>query len=262
MNFSLGFGGPLLKLRPLWSFVAGFLASGSSLSPLQFFLLLFLVEGVMPGWWSSLEALFSGNLPPILAANGKTPILPYAIPGSIAWKAANALGRAITWWKEVFWPERGKALVSWLFFTALALSLTLSQRTEIWPVLMLATALGVAGIISSKHGKEPAPWKALYEISLPWLVGEAAGRNIGLLSFASAIAFGFVAWGMEERRTRWHEGLVFGPLGLLFLSFWFSGKHLLAGGLACLMLGLLGAERQKRHHLLLLALTFTALALR
>lgn len=262
MNLSLSFEGPIFKLRPLWSFVAGFLATGSPFSPLQFFLLLFLVEGLMPGWWRSFKALFSGNSLPLPSANNKMLTPPYALPGSIAWETANLLGRIITWWEKVFWPERGKALGSWLFFTLLALALTFSERIKLWPILMLAMALGIAGVMSTKRGKEPAPWKAFYEISLPWLVGEITGRNVELLSFASAIAFGFVAWGLEDEKTRWREVLIFGPLGLLFLSLWFTGKYLLAGGLACLMLGLLGIDRQKHHHLLLLALFLTALALR
>lgn len=261
MNITLSFRGHLFKLRPLWALVAGFLASSGSL-PLPYFLLfLFLVEGIMPGWWHSLMALAGTNSPP-LPSTGKSFVLPYAVPDSIAWKIAETVGRLLVWWKEAFWPKGGKTFVSFLFFTLLAFSLALSHEPEVGPILVLAAAFGCTGAVLLRQGRDPAFWKSLYEITVPWLIGYAAGRSLEFLPFASAIAFGVVAWGLENQRARWRNWPVFGPLGLLFLVFWFEGRFLMAGGLACLTLGLVGIDSGRRHHLTLLALLLTALALR
>lgn len=262
MNITISFEGPLFRVRPLWAFLAGFLASGGPFSLSQLFLLAFLVEGVMPAWWRSLEALFRGNFPPLSTAGEKSLSIPYAVPGSLAWKAMKGLGRIIAWWGEFFWPERGKVASSFFLFTLLGLSLALFQNPKLWPALSIAGALGVAGVLSIKRGREPAPWKAFYEITIPWLAGFIADHPVGFLPFLCAVGFGIMAWGLENKKALWREWLVFGPLGFLFLALWFKRHFLIAGGLACLGLGLLGDEGESRYPLVLLVFFLVAWALR
>ncbi len=261
MNLALSVEGPFFKLRPFWAFAAGLIASGGSLPLLQLFLLLFLVEGVMPAWWRSFLAVAGARFLPLPSA-GKKLRFPYATPGSLAWKMAEALGQLLAWWGKAFWPERGRDFTSLLIFTLLAPPLSLNRWPGLWPVLLLAVAFGLAGVISLRRGKEPSLWKAFYETAVPWLVGHAAVRSPGWLSLLSALAFGLAAWGLGERKSGWESWPVFGPLGLLFLACWLEGQFLLAGGLACAVLGMLGVDAEKRHRLALLALFLSALALR
>ncbi len=259
MIVTLSFEGPLFRLRPLWAFAAGLLASGGSLPLLHILLLLFLVEGVMPAWWHSLLTLSGPDFPP-LPSTGKKFTFPYAVPGSLAWRTTEALGKLAAWWEKDFWPERGKAFSSLLAFTFLALSL--SHRAGLWPVLALAGALGLAGVMCGRRGMSISIWRAFYSITVPWLAGYTAVRIPGALPLLSAFLFGFAAWVLENGPEGWKSWPLLGSLGLLFLTFWFGGQHLLAGGLACLMLSLPGAKGERRHHLLLLALLLNALALR
>jgi hypothetical protein len=73
MKLMLSFEGHLFKLRPLWAFIAGFLAASSSFSPAQFIILLFLVEFLMPAWWRYLEALFSADFQPFSSSREEVP---------------------------------------------------------------------------------------------------------------------------------------------------------------------------------------------
>jgi len=260
MKLILSFEGPLFKLRPLWAFIAGFLAAGSSFSPAQFLLLLFLVEWLMPAWWRYLKALFSANFSPLPLSGEGFLRFPYSLPGSIAWKMAEALGRFISWWREVFWPEQGKVFSSLLLLSVLAPTLALSQGTRLWPLLLLAGALGFAMVLSVKRGKDHSLLEAFYEITIPWLIGHFANRDLGILSFSSAVAFGLMGWGL--RGKSWEKWLIFGLILLLALAFWWAGRFNLAGGLACLALGFIGAEGRERDFLILLAAFLAALALR
>ncbi len=260
MKLILSFEGPLFKLRPFWALIAGFLAARSSFSLAKFVLLLFLVELLMPAWWRYLEAFFSADFQPLPHSGKRLPHFPYSLPGSIAWKMTEFLGRFISWWAGVFWPEQGKAFCSLLFLSVLAPTLALFQGTRLWPLLLLAGALGLVMALSIKHGKDYSLLKAFYEISIPWLIGHFANRDLGILSFSSAVAFGLMSWGLKGKS--WGKWLTFGLILLLSLAFWWTGFFILAGGLACLALSFIGAEGKERDFLLLLAAFLTALALR
>jgi hypothetical protein len=260
MKLMLSFEGPLFKLRPLWAFIAGFLAASSSFSPAQFIILLFLVEFLMPAWWRYLEALFSADFQPFSPPGRRFLELPYTLPGSLAWRMAEGLGRFVSWWVEVFWPEQGKAFGAFLLLSVLAPTLALFHWSRLWPLLLLAGALGLAMVLSIKLGKDYSLLKAFYEVTIPWLIGHFANRDLGILSFSSAVAFGVMGWGL--RGKSWGRWLVFGLILFLSLAFWWAGRFILAGGLVCLALGFIGAEGKEQDSLLLLAAFLTALALR
>jgi len=260
MKLSLTFEGPFFKLRPLWAFIAGFLAAGNPFSPAQFIILLFLVEWLMPAWWRHLEALTSADFQPFPSSSRRFLQFPYSLPGSIAWKIAEALGRFVSWWVDSFWPQQGKAFGSLLLLSVLAPTLALSQGMRLWPTILLAGALGFAMVLSIKGGKDYSLWEAFYEVTIPWLIGYFANRDLGILPFLSAVAFGLMGWGLRVKS--WGKWLIFGLILLLSLAFWWAGRFILAGGLACLALSFVGAEGKERESLLLLAAFLTALALR
>jgi len=231
------------RLGPTWATVCGVIASGSFDWEGQYWLRLALLILLVDGGWGTLWTALGGT-------NWATPlrrwrnwrfgepfvIPPYTLPGSPGDRASRWLGQLRTWWRDIFWPACGPAVLAIAIALPVTLVLGIFLGTEV--VLLSAAALAMMQLGMAWEGGQGviAPkWNAIISLSLPWLAGHATFGHITLQSAGLALAFA-LAWGSAWRaHSPWERALGIGTqlLGAMLLVI--LHNPLAAGGLLLLL---------------------------
>jgi len=169
--------------------------------------------------------------------------LPYTLPHAPGGRFARAWGRTMHWWREVFWPAAGLALMGGLAALALAVVLSLLLPGRMRPLYAALVALLSLGVLYGKTGRPFFAGQALVQVGLGWLAGSLVLASDTRDAAALALSFSVVAWGaLRADRGLW------------------GGRWLLNGGLL-LVVGLMIAWNQPLVAGLLALLSFGPLAL-
>jgi hypothetical protein len=205
---------PFWGLAGVWAVLCGAWASGQlhwqgdSLLTLALVLLLSQVA------WGSLWDLVAGcDWFGPLASGWSTarPIawrgLPYTQPRSPAGRLVRGLGHLVGWWRQVFWPEVGPALLG----LAAAAGLTVVLALLLPPRLRLLQAALVAllglGLVQKRRGREALAGQAVVQVGLGWLAGHLAFAEPGPVSLALALAFSATALGALQIQAGRRRGV-------------------------------------------------------
>jgi hypothetical protein len=115
---------------------------------------------------------------------------PYTAPGSPSHRTFGWLGQRLAWWRAVFWPRLGSALLGLVVALplTLALAIILGQRAIILTSAALATTV-LALLRARRHGMPPLSLRAILEMGFAWLAGHIAFGPLTLWSFLIAISY-------------------------------------------------------------------------
>lgn len=189
-------------LGPTWAALCGVLASNASdwrgAGSIQLVLLILLVDA---GWGSLWTALASTEWarPAVRwrrwRKNRTIATPPYTLPGTPGYRLGRWMGRALTWWREAFWPTCGSAVRVVLIFLPVTGLLSALLGPELILLSTAAVALMQIGVFwTGGRGTTPPGWDALIAVALPWLAGHAAFAPITLKSAGLATLLA-LAWG-------------------------------------------------------------------
>lgn len=204
---------PFWGLMGIWAALCGALASNhlewNGVALLTLALVLLLADLA----WGSLWDLAVGTCWRVILS-GRPPmrppslgILPYTRPESPAGRLFHRFSRVVTWWREIFWPTAGPAVLGFLAAVALTAVLTvlLPERLRVFNA-GLVVIIGV-GVVQGWRGRVPLAGQALMLVGLSWLAGHAAFTTLAWPSVAVAISFSASAWGVLRVLERQQGGL-------------------------------------------------------
>lgn len=187
---------PLTWLGPAWAALCGAVASGRLTLSGQNLLVLLIALFLADALWGTLWYLIaekdwsvSSNWPSQAQEASLTALL-YTAPGSPSHRVFSRLGRKLAWWREVFWPRQGSALLGLVVTLPLTLILAiiLGRRGIILTSAALAIML-LALLRARQHGTPPPSLQAILEMGLAWLVGHTTFASLTLWSFLLAIFY-------------------------------------------------------------------------
>ena len=184
---------PLTWLGPAWAALCGAVASGwltlSGENLLFLLIVLFLADALWGTLWHLIaerDWLASPNWPS-QAQEASLTALPYTAPGSPSPRIFSRLGRMLAWWRAVFWPRLGPALLGLVVALplTLALAIILGQRAIILTSAALAIMV-LALLRARRHSAPPLSLRAILEMGLAWLAGHIAFGPLTWWSFLLA----------------------------------------------------------------------------
>ncbi len=168
-------GQPLPALAPVTAALCGALASGAiawhERTPVMLLLLLLLVEPLMGGLWA---VAFDPRWRADAAGDSNSfqlPALPYSRPGSAGHRLMSWLSRVVAGW------QAGRFATGWLtiaFAAYLAFALAVGVVLGYVVVAVIAGIVVLAARLIWRTGVLVHVLQALYDVSLPWLMGMAA----------------------------------------------------------------------------------------
>jgi chlorophyll synthase len=192
MKFEVRISRPLTWLGPAWAALCGAVASGwltlSGENLLFLLIALFLADALWGTLWHLIaerDWFVSSNWPS-QAQEVNLTVLPYTAPGS----PSHRLGRRLAWWRAVFWPRMGSALLG--LVVALPLTLVLAIILGQRAIILTSAALAImvlALLRARRHGTPPLSLRAILEMGLAWLAGHVAFEPLTLWSFLLATCY-------------------------------------------------------------------------
>ena len=188
---------PLTWLGPAWAALCGAAASGrltlSGENLLFLLIALFLADALWGTLWHLIaegDWFVSSASWPTQAQEASLAALPYTAPGSPSHRIFGRLGRMKTWWRVVFWPRLGTALLGLVVALplTLVLAIILGQRVIILTSAALAIIV-LALLRARRHSAPPSSLRAILEMGFAWLAGHTAFGPLTLWSFLLAILY-------------------------------------------------------------------------
>lgn len=195
------------------------------------------------GWGSFFDlATGTGWFPPSARdrnppqSPGRLP-LPYTLPDSPGGRLFRWGRRARRWWRDLFWPSAGPALLGLLAAVILIVVLGLLLPSRLYSLNAVLVVLTGLGVLLRWRGNAFLAGQAAVLVGLSWLAGHMALAEANASSVALALAFTLGTWGILRvsqglRMGVWllNGGLVVAVTALLVL------KQPLAAGFVGLML--------------------------
>ncbi|MGE5138079.1 MAG: hypothetical protein ACM3JD_01345, partial [Rudaea sp.] len=185
---------PLTWIGPSWAAICGALASGglalSGETFLRIAIAIILADPILGAWRS---AWVNTDWRAPLRVWRPTPtrswtLVPYARLDSPAARLSQWISSRGKFWNGAVWPEVGQAISSLVISGAVALTMALVLGTPAFLITSLALLLAPFETELGKH--EAGSWaRALAEISIAWLIGNAAFSLPGLESILLALFF-------------------------------------------------------------------------
>jgi hypothetical protein len=189
-------GRPYWGLMGGWAAICGVLASNQLRWDAQRLLTLALVLILVDLAWGSIWDLATGvDWFRLLAEDWPSSrrdmvlALPYTQPGSLGGRVSLWLGWLVGWWRHVFWPAVGSALLG-------LLASVLPARLRLLNAALVAL-VGV-GLAFRKQGKDFWAGQALVQVGFGWLAGILVISDLHPASLALAMAFALAAWGTSR----------------------------------------------------------------
>jgi len=183
-------------LGPAWAALCGAVASGwltlSGQNLLVLLIALFLADALWGTLWHLLaerDWFVSSNWRS-QAQEASLTALPYTAPGSPSHRIFSRLGQKLAWWRAVFWPRQGSALLG----LAVALPLTLVLAVIVGRRVIILTTAALAIMVlallrTRRHSVPPLSLRAILEMGLAWLAGHTAFAPLTLRSFLLATLY-------------------------------------------------------------------------
>ena len=113
--------------------------------------------------------------------------LPYTTPGSPSYRAFSWLNQKRAWWRAVFWPRLGRALLGLVVALPLTLILAVVLGQRVIILTVAALAIMMLGLLRARRRSvPPLSLRAILEMGFAWLVGHAAFGPLTLWSFLLA----------------------------------------------------------------------------
>jgi len=192
---------PLTWLGPAWAALCGAVASGwltLSAENLLFLLVaLFLADALWGTLWYLIaegDWFVSSARWPVQVPEASLAALPYSAPGSPSHRIFGRLGWTKTWWRAVFWPRLGTALLGLVVVLPLTLVLAIILGQRVIILTSAALAIMVLALLRARrHSAPPPSLRAILEMGFAWLAGHIAFGPLTLWSFLLA-AFYTVAY--------------------------------------------------------------------
>ncbi len=182
----------LIRLGPAWAALCGAVASGrlalSGQSLLFLLMVLFLADPLWGTLWHLIaERDWFAYSADLQVEKEDLAALPYTTPGSLSYRAFSWLNRKWAWWRVVFWPQLGHALLTLALalFLTLILSVILGQRVILITIAALAVTV-LALLRAHRHGASSSSLQAILEMGFAWLAGHVAFAPLTLWSFVLA----------------------------------------------------------------------------
>ncbi|MFQ5812766.1 MAG: hypothetical protein ACE5I2_06205 [Anaerolineae bacterium] len=187
---------PLTWLGPAWAALCGAVASGWLTLSGQNLLFLLIVLFLADALWGTLWHLIAERDWFVSFSNWRSQAqanltaLPYTAPGSLSHRIFSRLGRKLAWWRAVFWPRQGPALLGLVVTLplTLVLAIILGQRVIILTVAALAIMV-LALLRARRHSAPPPSLRAILEMGFAWLAGHTAFGSLTLWSFLLATLY-------------------------------------------------------------------------
>ena len=197
MKFEVRITRPLTWLGPAWAALCGAVASGWLTLSGQNLLILIIALFLADALWGTLWHLIAERDWFVSSTNWRSQAqeanltaLPYTAPGSASHRAFSWLGRKLAWWRAVFWPRLGSALLGLVVALplTLALAIILGQRAIILTSAALAITV-LALLRAHRHSAPPLSLRAILEMGFAWLAGHIAFGPLTLWSFLIAVSY-------------------------------------------------------------------------
>ncbi len=227
-----------------WAMLCGALASNALGWESEALLNLVLASLLVELAWGSVWDLAVGTdwfgplvegWPPAQLATLPTP--PYTRPDSPGGRLARRLGRLVGWWRQVFWPAAGAALLGLLAATILTAVLAVLLPDRLRPLYAVLAALVGLGVVRRQRGRESLAGQALVRVGLGWLAGHAALGELEPASLALGLSFALAAWGNLRVGAGLRRGLWLLNTGqTLGVAVLVGAQQPLAAGIAGLLL--------------------------
>jgi chlorophyll synthase len=187
---------PLTWLGPAWAALCGAVASGwltfNGQNLLVLLIALFLADALWGTLWhliTETEWFVSSNWLS-QAQEASLTALPYTAPGSPSHRIFGRLGRMRAWWRGVFWPRRGSALLGLIVVLPLTLILAIILGRRVIILTLAALAIMVLALLRARRQSAPPPsLRAVLEMGLAWLAGHTAFGPLSLWSFLLAALY-------------------------------------------------------------------------
>jgi len=188
---------PLTWLGPAWAALCGAVASGwltfSGQNLLVLLIALFMADALWGTLWHLIaegDWFVSSASWPVQVQEASLAALPYTAPGSPSHRIFGRLGRMETWWRVVFWPGLGTALLGLVVALplTLALAIILGQRVIILTSAALAIMV-LALLRARRHSAPPLSLRAILEMGFAWLAGHTAFGPLTSWSFLLATLY-------------------------------------------------------------------------
>ena len=186
---------PLTLLGPAWAVLCGAIASGGLLTKNQSFLyvvLLLLVCDALLGAWRArwLHADWRTALPHNLARAQIWLAIPDDAADALPTRVSRFLSRRIKFIRSVLWPLVDSEIIGMLIAGTLALCLAVVLG--VIPTLLTGVALILALIEGQLETQLGALLRAVFEITLPWLIAQSALGSLTWLAFVFVLMFTLV----------------------------------------------------------------------
>jgi len=187
---------PLTWLGPAWAALCGAVASGWLTLSGQNLLFLLIVLFLADALWGTLWHLIAERDWFVSSSNWRSQAqanltaLPYTAPGSLSHRVSSRLGRRLAWWRAVFGPRLGPALLG--LVVALPLTLVLAVILGQRVIILTSAALAImvlALLRARRHSAPPLSLRAILEMGFAWLAGHTAFGPLTLWSFLLAIFY-------------------------------------------------------------------------
>ncbi|MBL7183800.1 MAG: hypothetical protein ISS50_05055 [Anaerolineae bacterium] len=188
---------PLTWLGPAWAALCGAVASGwltlSGENLLFLLIALFLADVLWGTLWHLIAEgdwfVSSANWP-AQVQEASLAALPYTAPGSPSHRIFGRLGRMKAWWRAVFWPRLGPALLGLVVALPLTLVLAIILGQRVIILTSAALAIMVLALIRARrHSVPPLSLRAILEMGLAWLAGHIAFGPLTLWSLLLATLY-------------------------------------------------------------------------
>jgi chlorophyll synthase len=196
MKLEVRIARPLTWLGPAWAALCGAVASGwltlSGHNLLVLIIALFLADALWGTLWHLIaerDWFVSSNWPS-QAQEASLTALPYTAPGSPSHRVFSRLGRGLAWWRTVFWPQLGSALLGLVVALPLTLILAIILGQRVIILTSAALAIMVLALLRApRHGAPPLSLRAILEMGFAWLAGHTAFGPLTLRSFLLATLY-------------------------------------------------------------------------
>ncbi|MBI5035420.1 MAG: hypothetical protein HZB51_33250 [Chloroflexi bacterium] len=186
---------PLTFLGPTCAVLCGAIASGGLLlknQSLLFVILLILLCDALLGAWRArwLHADWRSAVPHNLARAQIWLALPDDSAESLPVRITRFLSRRIKFVRSVIWPLIDSEIISMLVAGLLAVCIAIVLG--VLPTILTGVALILALIEGQLEIKTGALLRAVFEITLPWLIAQSALGSLSWFSFAIVVCFTLV----------------------------------------------------------------------
>jgi hypothetical protein len=183
---------PLTLLGPAWAALCGALASGGLLSKNQSFLyivlILLLCDALLGAWRARwLHADWRTALPHNLSRAQIWLALPDDSAESAFTRISRFVSRRIRFVRSVIWPLIDSEIIGMLIAGTLAICIAVVLGLV--PTILTGVALGLALIEGQLDIKVGAALRAVYELTLPWLIAQSALGSLSWLSIIFVLFF-------------------------------------------------------------------------